>query len=286
MTVSNSENIGPAQKEAIKRPTLVVVAAVNDDECLAQNLAASPMLVEKKIPLIAKRGYISATLAYNDGFDSADANIVIFAHQDVYLPQGWEQKLLSAIQLLESCGKKWGVLGVIGADARGNLVGGAWSNGLQRKIESKFSSPAPVRSFDEIVLVLRKDGGIRFDDQLPGFHLYGTDIAQVAIKAGLGAYVFDGPVVHNPVWRKTLGKSYIQAWRYLRRKWKSELPIYTLVLPITRSSWPLVRNWLRERKKWLIRQFKAMPPRVHHPDPAAKARELGYEYIELKHAGR
>ena len=260
------------------QPTsLTVVTPVNNEEILAANLAVSPLFSDGQVPLVVKKEYPSASIAYNEGLDEAESDIVVCVHQDVYLPRDWEQKLFFTIRLLESRGQTWGALGVIGADKDGKCVGGAWSNGLQRKIVTKFASPAPVRSFDEIVLVLRKSSGVRFDEDLPGFHLYGTDIAQSAIRAGLGAYVFDGPVVHNPLWRKKLGKSYVEGWRYLRRKWWSELPIYTLVLPITRSSWPIARNWCREKKKWLVRQFKPMPPRVHHPDPALKARELGYE---------
>jgi len=273
-----SERINSEHNVKTRSLSLAVVAAVNDDECLAGNLAASPMLVEAGVPLIVKRSYRSAALAYNAGLDCADADIVIFAHQDVYFPQGWEKKLLSAIQSLESDGKTWGVLGVIGADRTGKLVGGAWSNGLQRKIVSeKFVSPAPVRSFDEIVLILRKNGGLRFDDDLPSFHLYGTDVALSAIEAGLGAYVFDAPVIHNSLWRKKLGLSYCAAYRYMQRKWSKELPVYTLVLPITRSGWPLLRNWCRDKKKWIVRQFKPMPPRIRYPGPLRKAQELGYE---------
>jgi len=277
VTILNNNNIRSAQIASAKQPSLAVVAAVNDDECLKNNLTASPMLAENNVPLIIKRDYKSATLAYNDGLDCADADIVIFAHQDVYFPRGWEKKLSSAIEVIEQRNEKWGVLGVIGADKDGKLVGGAWSNGLQRKIESNFTSPAPVRSFDEIVLILRKDGGIRFDNNLPGFHLYGSDIALSAIRAGLGAYVFDAPVIHNSIWRKKLGLSYCDAYRYMQRKWKDELPVYTLVLPTTKSCWPLLRNWCREKKKWIVRQFRPMPPRVRYPDPAGMAAKLGYE---------
>lgn len=259
------------------RLRLAVATPVNDDQILAQNLAVSPLVCEAGVPLLVKRDYPSASIAYNEALDQADADLVICVHQDVYIPRGWEHKLLAAVHALESQGKAWGVLGVIGADKDGRCVGGAWSNGLQRKIVTEFTSPAPVRSFDEIVLVIRKASGLRFDEGLPGFHLYGTDIAQLAIRAGLGAYVFDGPVVHNPLWRKTLGPSYKEGWYYMQRKWSQELPIHTLVLPITRWPWPLARNWYREKKKWVKRQFKPMPPRVHHPDPAQKARELGYE---------
>lgn len=273
----NNELIGSRQEVLPKEPSFAVVAAVNDDECLANNLAASPILSEGSVPLIIKHRYKSATLAYNEGLDSANADIVIFAHQDIYLPQGWEKKLLSAIHSLELRGETWGVLGVIGADKAGNLVGGAWSNGLQLKIESKFTSPTPVRSLDEIVLILRKNSGLCFDGNLPGFHLFGTDIVLTAIKSGLGAYVFDGPVVHNSLRVKKLGLSYCAAYRYMQHKWIEELPVFTLILPITRSSWPLLRNWCKEREKWVLRQFKPMPHEVRHEAPSLLAKNLGYE---------
>lgn len=281
VAILQNERAKSSQDRAAERLSLAVVTPVNDEQCLNENLAASPMLQGDSISLIVQRNYKSASAAYNDGLDSSDADIVIFAHQDVYFPRGWDKKLRSAIQALELRGETLGVLGVIGANKNGNLVGGAWSNGLQWKIESeKFVSPAPVRTFDEIVLVLRKNGGLRFDDNLPGFHLYGTDIALSAIKAGLGAYVFDAPVIHNSIWRKKLGLSYVAAYRYMQRKWKDELPVHTLVLPITRSGWPLLKKWIKEKRKWVVRQWKPMPPRIRYPDPSRKARELGYEYAE------
>jgi len=272
-----NERTDSLQGRGTESLSLAVVTPVNDEECLAENLAASPMLQDGSIPLIIRRNYRSASKAYNEALDAANADIVIFAHQDVYFPRGWEKKLLLAIETLKKRGESWGVLGVIGSNNEAKLVGGAWSNGLQWKIQSqKFDSPALVRTFDEIVLILRKDSGLRFDDNLPGFHLYGTDIALTAIKARLGPYVFDAPVIHNSVWRKKLGLSYCAAYRYMQRKWWDELPVHTLVLPITKSGWPLLRNWCREKKKRLARQFKPMPPRIRYPDPAGKANECGY----------
>ncbi len=261
----------------MKSPSMTVVTPVNDRKCLEENLSASPMFEEGDIPLIVQEDYESAAIAYNEGLDKADTNIVIFAHQDVYFPRGWHEKLLVTIELLESAGRRWGFLGVIGADKDGKTVGGAWSTGLSWKIESEFESPAQVRSFDEIVLVLNKKSGLRFDENLPGFHLYGTDVAMSAVAAGLGAYVFDAPVIHNSLWIKKLGRSYTEAWHYLRRKWWNHLPIYTLVLPITRSSWPLLKNWYREKEKWFLRRVNQRRPRVRHDNPAQLARELGYD---------
>ena len=42
-----------------------------------------------------------------------------------------------------------------------------------------------MQSFDELLIVLRRDSGLRFDEGLPGWHMYGTDIVQTA-RARLG----------------------------------------------------------------------------------------------------
>lgn len=103
---------------------LAVVTAVNDDNVLAGNLAASPIFEDNSAPLIIKRGYSSAGQAYNIALDETKADVVIFSHQDVYLPKGWDKKLKSVIEALESRCSKWAILGVVGKDNRGNLVGG------------------------------------------------------------------------------------------------------------------------------------------------------------------
>ena len=77
---------------------LAVVSAVNNDEILSENLLRSPMLSAGQIPLIVERGHDSAAKAYNAGMDRVDADAIVFAHQDVYFPRGWEDKLSHAIE--------------------------------------------------------------------------------------------------------------------------------------------------------------------------------------------
>ena len=268
------ENSNLAMK---KQTSIAVVVAVNDDECLAKNLAASPMISEDGVPLVIKRGYKSAALAYNAGLEQVIADVVIFAHQDVYFPRGWEQKLLSTIEGLELEGKRWGVLGVVGKDLTGNLVGGAWSTGLHLKIESKFLNPTPVRSIDEIAIAVSKNTGLHFDISLPGYHLYGTDIVQSALQAGFEAYVFDGPVIHNSVPVVQLDSSYVKAYRHMQRKWKAELPIWTTVVPITKSGWPLLRKRVSQKRQCIFRRSSSRQQYVRHEVPSLLARKLGYE---------
>lgn len=257
--------------------SIAVVAAVNDDKVLRNNLEASPMLSEGRIPLVVEHGYQSAAKAYNAGLDRVTADIVIFAHQDVYLPRGWDRKLLLTIQTLESNAKNWGVLGVVGKDEKGNLVGKAWSTGLRHEIKVKFLSPTAIGAIDEIVIVLRRETGLRFDEELPGYHLYGTDIVQTALQRGFGAYVFDGPVIHNSVPILLLDNSYIKAYRYMQRKWKEIMPISTTVMTITKSGWPLLKTLVSQRKRHIFKRATSRQQYARHDAPARIAKDLGYE---------
>ncbi len=253
--------------------SLAFAAAVNDEEVLRTNLAASPIFRNAAVPLIAERGYPCASQAYNHALDHSDADVVVFVHQDVYLPAGWEGKLLSAIHLLDAQERRWAVLGVVGMDVDGKFVGRAWSNGLQYEINQPVSGPTPVQSLDEIVLVLKRSSGVRFDADIPGFHLYGTDIAQSAWAAGLEACVFDGPVVHNSLPVLRLDASYRRAYRAIQRKWRSRLPLGTTVVAVTRWGWPLFRAAVRLR--WL--GLRRVPVRHRHDQPGAVARQRNYE---------
>lgn len=268
---------------ALRSYSLAVVAAVNNDKVLRNNLAMSPIISEDHVPLITERGYRSAGMAYNAGLDKVTADIVIFAHQDVYLPRGWDKKLLSTVHALELNAKNWGILGVIGVNENGDMVGTAWSTGLGYEIKAEISVPAAVGSLDEIVIVLRRGTGLRFDEDLSGYHLYGTDIVQNALQSDFGAYVFNGPVIHNSNPKKAQGfvfvldRSYVKAYRYLQRKWKNKLPIVTLIVPITKSGWPLLMKLAYQGKKYCYRRATIRKRDTECLDPKRIAQDLGYE---------
>jgi hypothetical protein len=229
---------------------LHIVAAVNDDEILANNLERSPLIASGAVGLSCYRCACSASDAYNRGIDDSSAPIIIFAHQDVFLPEGWEQGLARAIIEIEAGDPDWAVLGACGVDLAGNHVGHVWSSGLSRRIGGHFSAPRETICIDEFMIVLRRSSNLRFDEQLPGFHLYGTDIVQMARAAGLHAYVADLPAIHNSRPVRTYRGGYEHAWRYMRYKWRASLPIATLTVPLTRSPLPLLRSQF-----WLWRTF-------------------------------
>lgn len=220
---------------------LAVVVAVNDDTVLARNLAASPLLAEGRAVLHVERGASCAGAAYNAGLDATDAELVVFAHQDVYLPPGWDRALRAAVATLEAHDPNWAVLGVFGTTDAGDRVGLAWSSGLGRCVGRALETPVTVQSVDELVIVLRRSAGLRFDETLPHFHLYGTDIVMMARAAGLGAYVATLPVVHNSRFVASLGGGFARAFFHMRRKWWNALPLRTPVVWIERIPWRYVR---------------------------------------------
>lgn len=254
------------------------ITAVNDTSVLEANLAASPVLQADPTRLVTLRNQISASIAYNTGLDQTAARICVFAHQDVYLPRGWDDRLADIVARLDQQDPTWAVAGLFGVDCTGAHVGRVWSTGLGREIGAPFGEPVPAQSLDELVIVLNRDSGLRFDPGLPSFHLYATDIVQIAMSARKGAYVVDLPVVHNSVATPGLRGGYMQAYDAMRQKWRARLPIITPVTHITRSGWYVRIQDLRmfrlnTKRKKRLRLAAALP----RPNAQAIARELGYE---------
>ncbi|WP_155322049.1 hypothetical protein [Desulfosarcina ovata] len=197
---------------------------------------------------------------------------MVFAHQDVYFPNGWFSNLSRIIDELNKKDKKWAVLGIIGVDINGAIEGRTWSTGLRKEVGCSLTYPRLVQSIDELVIVINRIAGIVFDEKLPGFHLYGTDIVQTAILNGFSAYVIDNPVIHNSLPIIKLDNGFTKAYRYMKKKWKTILPIKSPVTTITRYGYPLFKKRIRQMLKYTDRgSFSRLA------DPGLKAKELGYE---------
>jgi len=255
------------------RSFLTIVAAVNDEHVLAANLLRSPMVASGKVPIYVEKGHCCAGSAYNAGLRRAASDYVIFTHQDIYFPTGWDERLRAAIESLELSQTPWAIMGVWGVQENGEFAGRVWCNANNREFVGNMGGVRQVVSFDEVVLVLKTSVGLRFDEQLPSFHLYGTDIVLEAKQRGFGSYAFDGPVIHN-CRVAHLDASYGAAYTYMRRKWSHCLPITNCVVPVTRWGWPLI-----------IQRLRGVLQRVRHRaddrprllDVRQLAVELGYE---------
>jgi hypothetical protein len=252
---------------------IVVVAAVNDVDVLENCLKRSPEIVSGALPLITREGYATAGVAYNSALALIPpATIVVFAHQDVYLPKGYAALLNRRILELEQVDPNWAVLGVSARTPDNGFVGKVWSTAWNQ-IQQGGALPKPIVSLDELLLVLRAGTGLSFDEQLPSFHLFGTDIVQAGLHMGRKSYAIDAPVIHHDKPVLNLAGGYRQAYRYMRAKWWDRLPLQTLIAPVTRSGIDLLLSDLTIR--WYSRGIKERVPPASNP--SVIARELGWE---------
>src|SRR5262245_56719284 len=106
-----------------------LVAAVNNEAVLRSCLLNSRTAVGAS-EVILQKGYSSAALAYNAALSKAATDVVVFVHQDVVLPEGWEDKLQQALDWLYKNDPQWGVAGIWGVQASGNRSGHLYCVGL------------------------------------------------------------------------------------------------------------------------------------------------------------
>jgi hypothetical protein len=227
------------------RPEWSLIVAVNDPRVLHDTLLRSPD-IDRRCEIITETGHASAGQAYNAGLAQATREIQVFAHQDVYLPAGWMDSLLESIARLEKVDPAWGVLGVFGVTWMLEKKGYVYSTGLQSVVGEPFRGIYEAISLDEMVLIVRRSAGLTFDEQLPGFHLYGTDICLEARRRGLRSYILPVFCIHNSNGIQRFPAAFWTGYRYLRCKWRDQLPLHTCCTSITRLGWPMVRRRLRD----------------------------------------
>jgi len=249
---------------------VAVVTAVNDDAVFNGSLLRSPEMASVK-ELRVQRGYASAGLAYNGGIKTSASPVMVFAHQDIFFPQGWFEFLSQTIREIAIKDPNWGVLGVYGTGTSGQAIGHIYSTGLEKVLGHPLEEPQEASSLDEVVLVVRRSAGLQFDEALPGFHLYGTDICLQARNQGLKCYVVSDFCIHNSNGLSVLPSDYTRAFLYMRRKWRGHLPVKTPCMLITRWGIPLLQHNLAV---WTKVMFNRYPVGKRCADPSALYRRL------------
>lgn len=203
------------------------VVCSNDRDQLESNLRRSPCL-DPGTPheLIVLREQPSAAAGYEQGREQATNDLVVFVHQDVYLPRGWDARFVE--QFLEA-ERRFGPIGVAGVygyavddDGASTPVGRVIDR--QTLYDVATPLPAPVTGLDEIVLAFRRMSPVHFDPAL-GFHLYGADLALQAATRGLGVVALDAPCFHNSLFH-ALPTAFHDARRRLLAKWPDVRPLH------------------------------------------------------------
>jgi hypothetical protein len=259
-------------------------ARSSDVERLRGDLARSPEIENGSVGLTILWNKPSAASAYSQAIETATAEVLVFAHCDVYFPDGWFQRLAWEVDRLTRLDRNWAVAGISSITPSGEQVGRMFDTSLEpslRETSGVFGKaltvPVPIVSADELVLVVRRESGVSFDPLLPEFHLYGTDIILEAERQGMRSYGLDMPLIHNAKPQLRLGADYGRAFRYMVRKWRDRLPLPTTCVPLTANPLALTIARLRIRYWAICKASTYSTQRLSNP--GAKATELGLEKL-------
>lgn len=218
----------------------VIACASHSDTILQANLARSPCLAT--LPLHVERDAPSAATGYNRALDATKADVVIFAHHDVFLPQGWDKLLAARLAEVEALDPNWALFGSFGVGLDAAHIGPVWSSSLGQIVGRVPAAPVEVQSYDELLIILRRSSGLRFDEALEGWHFYGTDIVTQARAKGLKAWAGALPCIHNDRFHEALGPDFTASYHAMRRKWRHALPLRSPITKISRSGLHLIRD--------------------------------------------
>src|SRR5216684_8802089 len=198
-------------------------ARSSDKVRLDADLASSPEIKNGKVGLTVLWNQPSAGAAYSRAStETGIAEVLVFAHCDVYFPQGWFERLEWEVDRLSRIDSEWAVAGVASVTSSGEIVGRVFDTSLEPAFKQSLgvlgkplTTPVRIVSADEFVIIVRRASNVSFDPLLPEFHFYGTDIILTAEKQGKRCYGLDMPLIHNAKAQLELGNDYGRAFRYM-----------------------------------------------------------------------
>ena len=138
---------------------------------------------------------LDAYSGINRFFRVAQGQYVIVCHQDVRLEFDNIDDLERIIAEMSEFDASWAVLGNAGGSAPGEKAIRI-TDPFYGKDAKIGEFPVKVSSVDENFILVRKDAGIGISRDMSGFHMYGTDLCQIACILGYSAYVVDFHLRH------------------------------------------------------------------------------------------
>ncbi len=216
-----------------KSRMLGFVSCANDEAVLAQRLLASPCLSGSDYALAVHVGAASAAAAFNaEMARRPQAEWLVWVHQDVFLPAGWDGRFIGAIREAEERFSRLAVVGaygVAGAGAQTVRAGHVLDRG--RMLQEATPLPCCADSLDELLFAVRADSGLTLDPAL-GFDFYATDLVLTAQERGFDVAVVEAYCEH---WSGTprigvpsgIAERVSASGDFFERKWAHRLPLQT-----------------------------------------------------------
>lgn len=220
---------------------LSFVTCVSRMDVLSQQLARSPCLQKGRLAWTAYFNCTSAAQAFNQALrGSTSTDWLIWVHQDVYLPEDWDQQFRRS---LTQAMRQWphlavaGVYGIQSAGNQGRRAGHVLDRG--QLLQEPTPLPCLVESLDELLVAVRVSSGLQMDPAM-GFDFYATDLVLQAQEAGLCSAVVGAFCEH---WSDTPASGVMPAQLVARvktnahafeSKWVHRLPVRTPCFAISR----------------------------------------------------
>lgn len=216
-------------------PKLAFVCCVSQWSVFEARLLQSPCLQAGGWPLATYFNCKSAADAFNAilAAGASGADWLVWVHQDVYLPQGWDAQFLKAITTTQESYDNVavvGVYGVVGAGAMQQRAGHVLDRGT--RLQEPHQLPCLVDSLDELLFAVKVESGLRLDPEL-GYDFYATDIVLQAKLQDLKSVVVDAYCEH---WSNTPRSGLVpyglierikKSAAVFERKWERRMPIST-----------------------------------------------------------
>ena len=219
------------QQMPILDRSLAFVVCASDAEQLQRRLLVSECLQSRRYRLAVYFDSPSAARAFNEEMGHGTGeDWLVWVHQDVFLPDGWDRQFLAALAQADSLIPRLAVVGVYGMDLQGRRAGHVLDRG--RLLRESQPLPCEASSLDEVLVAVRTDSQLILDPELR-YHFYATDLVLAARQRGWAAAVVDCCCEHwsdtptsGPVAR-TFADALIADARVFETKWLHHLPLAT-----------------------------------------------------------
>ena len=166
--------------------------------------------------------------------ESEGSDIAILSHQDMFYRNGWMDKVKEQINKLP---ENWVVAGIIGKDMKGAICGRMHDMRIPLHFCTDHEFPHPASCFDECCIIVNLKKGFRFDEDMPGFDLYGTYSVLQAKEQGGTAWIIDAFAEHYCMrsfeWYP--GKDFEDCFKWIHRRFPNADRIDTTVLGVPKE---------------------------------------------------
>ena len=206
-----------------------VVVPTTRDRQLRLNVEQSPGLREVGAQIIACRAAANPAEALAAGAANADAEWLLFCHQDVYFASGFGERLNALLAAIPAEQRRSTLIGFAGMAVNASRDGFAPAGFVIDRL-SRFDERASneALSIDELAIVVARDSLHRIDPRL-GWHLWATDLCLEAItRHNVFARIVRLPLFHNSLNDAVLPPAFHAAAAVLADKHAGFGPIPTL----------------------------------------------------------